>query len=138
MWRVEQCFEACGRRLSEARNEDYLPLRAHFANLLGHSGVALNDLIRAQDEPRAWALHSLDRECAKAKKVMDQPYTYAVGFLRRKGANPEEASPNQIWHAIFTLRRKVQSLRHKERGTKATRAERGRRLAKVAAENCPF
>lgn len=114
-WRVAECLGVCGRRLSTARNEDFLPIRAHFANLLGRSGQAFNDLMRSQDEPRTQAIHRLQVECGKAATVMPSAMNYVRGMLKNKGTSLEDASPNQLWHAIFTLRRKVQLERKKHK-----------------------
>lgn len=114
-WRAEQAYRAVGRRISTARNEDYLPLRAHFRNLAGDSGRAFRDHMRSHDEPRAQALHRLRIECQAAADVLPGAEAYVRGMLRNKGTSLDDASPKQLWHAIFTLRRKCQLERKKAR-----------------------
>ena len=129
-WRVDECLRACGRRLSLARNHDFLPLRAHFRNMLGDSGRAFNDLMRAEAEPRAQAIHILRVECGKASDVLPAAMGYIRGMLKNKGTSLEDASPKQIWHSIFTLRRKAQLERKKARRYPAKPQSR--------EVNCPF
>jgi hypothetical protein len=114
-WRVQECLAVCGRRLSQARNEDFLPLRAHFNNMLGHSDRAFRDHMRHQEEPRIAALFRLEAECRKAADVLPDAAGYVRGMLRNRGTSLEEASPKILWHAIFTLRRKAQ-LERKAKG----------------------
>ena len=60
-WRREQSIRSCGRRITEATQRDYLGLKAHFLDLLGESGQALNTLLRAESEPARIAAFKLNR-----------------------------------------------------------------------------
>lgn len=127
-WRVAHSLRACGRRLSTARNADFLPLRAHFRNLLGQSGMAFADLMRSQDEPRLAALHRMQIECRRAADVLPNAEAYITGMLHNRGITLQDASPNQIRHATFTLRRKAQLERKKHQA----------RQAATEHVDCPF
>lgn len=132
-FRQNEALRAVGRQISTARNEDYLRIKAHFLDLMGRAGAAFQAHMRAEEDPRRQAMHALIRECRASAAELPDAIGYARGFLTRKGTSLEDASPNQIWHALFTIRRKVQGLRHKARGTK-------RQPQPVATDddNCPF
>jgi hypothetical protein len=100
-WRHEQCRRACGRRISEASQPDFLPLRAHFLNLAGDPVAALQDLMRAETEPRRMAMHKLRRDCADRGLSLDYP---AAICRRQYRCALEDASPTQLWQLVFTIR----------------------------------
>jgi hypothetical protein len=117
-WRHSEVRRVVHRAgLRDCLNMHYLPLFAHFHELLGNSGRATKALVKAETEPRTWALHALQKEAVKAKDVMPEAMKYARGFLRNKrGVSLDEASDRDIWHAVFTVRRKAQALRKLKRG----------------------
>lgn len=108
-WRREQCMMAVERPgLSACRNEDYLPLRAHFLRIMGRTEEAEALDARAAMDPRRRALHEFQRACTLAAKVIDNPVAYAEGFLRRvANVRIDDASDKQIWRAVYLLRRKA-------------------------------
>lgn len=100
-WRHDQCRRAVGRRISEATQPDFLPLRAHFLNLAGNPAAAFETLMRAESEPRRVAMHKLQRECA----ARDLPLAYPESICRRQyRCGLEDASPKQLWTLVFTVR----------------------------------
>lgn len=100
-WRHEQCIKAIGRRITEAGQRDFLPLRAHFLDLLGQSGVALNVLLQAESEPQRIALFKLQSECS-ARRL---PLAYPEAICRRQyRCGLAEANAQQIWRLLFTVR----------------------------------
>jgi hypothetical protein len=115
-WRHRECMMAVERHgLTECRNEDFLPLKAHFIGLLGRTQAAEQIRVRAACEPRQWAMHTFERECAKAADVLPHAREYAAGFLRRaRKVTLDDATEKQIWQAIFLVRRRAAQLRRKE------------------------
>jgi hypothetical protein len=104
-WRHDQCIKAVGRRITEACQRDFLPLRAHFLDLIGLSGIALNVLLRSESEPHRIALYKLRRECA-ARRV-DLSYAEAICRNQFK-CSLDEANAKQLWCLLFTVRNRKQ------------------------------
>jgi hypothetical protein len=115
-WRHDQVRKAVGRAgLRECRNEDFLPLKAHFNELLGNMDAAFKAAFRHANEPRSWALFSLHKEATKAKDVLPGAMQYARGFLlNKRGVSLEDADEKAIWHAVFTVRNKAALERKKK------------------------
>jgi hypothetical protein len=116
-WRRRQCMIAVERPgLSLCRNEDYLPLQAHFLMILGRIDEAESAGERAAMDPRNRAMHEFRRACSAAASVLDNPESYAEGFLRRAcGVGLADASDRQIWRAVYLLKRKAGLEVRKER-----------------------
>lgn len=114
-WRHEQCQQCVERPgLTACRNEDYLPLRAHFLRLLGRDAAAEIALQRTWDDPRRQALAKLRAECEAAADVMPAAWNYAAGFVRNKrGVSIDDADAKTVWHAVFLVRRRAGQLRKK-------------------------
>jgi hypothetical protein len=114
-WRhrtVMQVVERPG--LIACRNEDYLPLLAHFLRMVGRENEANAAEARAATEPRTWALHALDEACRKVADVMPQAMAYAAGYIRRKrGCMIEDASDRDLWACVYMVKRKAAQLRKK-------------------------
>lgn len=120
-WRRRQCMIAVERPgLSVCRNEDYLPLKAHFLMILGRVDEAEAVGERAAMDPRNRAMHEFRRACSAAAGVLDNPEAYADGFLRRAcGVGIHDASDKQVWRAVYLLRRKAGLERKKELGVRS-------------------
>jgi hypothetical protein len=116
VWRHEQCLQCVEQRgLTACRNEDYLPLRAHFLRLLGRKAAAEIALQRTWDDPRRQALAKLRAECEAAADVMPAAWNYAAGFVRNKrGVSIDDADAKTVWHAVFLVRRRAGQLRRTE------------------------
>lgn len=104
-WRHAQCIRVCGRRITEAGQRDFLPLRAHFLDLVGQSGAAMNVHLAAESEPQRIALYKLTQECQKRRL----PLAYPEAICRRQyKCCLAEASAPQIWRLLFTVRNRRQ------------------------------
>lgn len=129
-WRHEQCQQTVERPgLSVCRNEDYLPLRAHFLRLLGRKDAAEIAAKRVWDDPRRQALAKLQHECRAAADVMPAAWDYAAGFVRNKrGVSIDDADAKTVWHAVFLVRRRAVQLRRTEKSNYEMheRRERGK------------
>jgi hypothetical protein len=118
-WRRDQQISAVNcESLTECHNEDYKVLIAHFKNLIpSQAGEALNAILEAESDPRRQALAVLRKECKAAEDIFPKGMEYVRGFLRnRRNCSLENADKKAIWHGIFTLRKKVQALRAKQKG----------------------
>ncbi len=130
--------------LRDCLNMHYLPLKARFLDLAGHTGASVRALVKAETEPRSWALNRLYAEAKAAEDVLPRAMDYAKGFLRNKrGVTLDEASDKDIWHAVFTIRRKAQAERKKKRGGETVtdvlaRVLPGKRARKPDPDNEPF
>lgn len=100
-WRHEQCIKAVGRRITEAGQADFLPLRAHFLNLVGQSGAAMNTLLAAESEPRRIAMYKLTQECQR--RGLRLAYAEAICRTQNRCALAE-ANAKQIWRLVFTIK----------------------------------
>ena len=100
-FRHEEAIRCCGKRVSEAAQRDYLPLKAHFQDLAGNSGAALNTLMRSESEPRRVALHKLTQECRARQLSMSYPASICK---RQFGCDLPQASAKQLWNLVFTVR----------------------------------
>jgi hypothetical protein len=114
-WRHRQCLVAVERGgLTQCRNEDYLPLKAHLLRLAGRDEEADRADTRAAVEPRTWALHAFERECSAVADVLPAARNYAAGFLRNKRSVAiEDASDKDLWSCVYLLRRRAEQLRKK-------------------------
>jgi hypothetical protein len=114
-WRRDQCMQAVERQgLTECRNEDYLPLMAHFLRLLGREDEAAALQERAEMEPRAYLMDQFQRACRDAAGAVDNPVQYAEGFLRRAcKCGIDDAPDKALWRAVYLLRNKVKCERKK-------------------------
>ena len=117
VWRHEQCQQTVERPgLTCCRNEDYLPLQAHFLRLLGRKVAAEIAAKRVWDDPRRQALAKLQHECRAAADVMPAAWNYASGFVRNKrGVSIDDADAKTVWHAVFLIRRRASQLRRTEK-----------------------
>jgi hypothetical protein len=121
-WRRSQCMQAVERPgLTACRNEDYLPLKAHFLRILGRTEEADAAQERAEMEPRAYLFDQFRRACNAAAGAVDNPAQYAEGFLRRAcKCGIDDAPDKALWRAIYLLRNKVKCEERKRKRTVAT------------------
>jgi hypothetical protein len=115
-WRRQQCMQVVERPgLTRCRNEDYLPLKAHFLRLAGDVQGAERATLRHSTEPRRWAMHQLERACMDAADVLPAALEYAAGCIRnRLGLSLEDADDKALWWATYTVRRKAMLERKRE------------------------
>jgi hypothetical protein len=112
-WRHQQCLLCVERPgLRFCRNEDFLPMRAHFLRILGKHQEADYALQRAITDPRRQVQAAFERECRQVGDVLPNARQYAAGFCRNKrGVNLDDADEKTLWHALFMIRRRAQQLR---------------------------
>jgi hypothetical protein len=110
-WRRAQAVEVCTRRISEARQQDYLLLHAHFADLAGESGVAFESLMRVSTNDKRVALYKL----GEALRGAELPESYAAAICRHQfRCEISQAGAKQVWNLVYTIRNRGQSRRRKE------------------------
>lgn len=114
-WRHHQQVMAVERgSLTVCTNEDFNFLKAHYLGQIGQTERANEIRVKAACEPRIWAKHKLDAECDAAADVLPHAREYAAGFLRNaRGVDMDSASPKQLWHAVYVVRRRAAQLRRK-------------------------
>ena len=126
-WRHRQCLMVAERAgLTLCRNEDYVPLRAHFLHGAGAALLMLGRdrgtrlqaraaglLRKAETEPRRWALAKLRREMAGVRDVIQDPEGYVAQIARCKFKTTDvgELSDKQLWTLMFDVRRAAQRRR---------------------------
>ena len=112
-WRHRQCQMAVERPgLTACRNEDFLPLKAHFLRLLGDEAGAEEAQLRASGEARRQAWWGLERACNAAADVLPAAWQYASGFMRNKrGCGLDDADAKALRHAAYVVSRKAAALR---------------------------
>jgi len=109
VWRREVAIRACGRRISEAVQRDYLTLKATFQDLAGESGRALETLLRSESEPQRVALYRLTQECGK--RGLQLAYPEAI-CRRQYHCGLSQASPKQLWNLLYTVRNRREVKKH--------------------------
>ena len=100
-WRHEMAVQACGYRISEARQEHWSDLRAAFLDLAGQPEKAYRTHVRSVDNKRRVALYKLEQECAARGLDVSYPATICRRQFR---LSLEEASAKQLWCLVFTVR----------------------------------
>lgn len=111
VWRRAEAVKAAGCRVSEATQNEYLRLLAHFQDLAGDSGRALETELRSAEEPRRVALRKLRLECAARGLSMGYPEAIC---RRQYKCGLDEAAPNQLWRLVFTVRNRRKKAAKKE------------------------
>ncbi|WP_043586340.1 hypothetical protein [Geminisphaera colitermitum] len=103
-WRKWQTGRATGgvQSLRECVSElHYLPLLAHFSDMLGDGGGALNLLLRHAEEGRIRVFFKLQEALAER----DLNEAYAASICRRQyRCDLGDASEKQLWSLFFTVR----------------------------------
>ena len=87
--------------------DDYKRLEAHFLNLLGEPGAALNAHIRAETEPRRVAEYKLLEACRRAGLHL----SHAEAICRRQnhGLSLDDVPAKTLWHLVFTINNRRKS-----------------------------
>jgi hypothetical protein len=114
-WRHRQTMQIVERSgLTQCRQEDYLPLRAHFLQLLGYKLAARRDWAKSATDDIRQALAVLRQEKEKARDVIDDPHAYVDAIARSKyktGLIESDLAAKQIWTLVFDIRRAAQQRR---------------------------
>lgn len=98
--------------LRDCSQRDLLKLVAHFDDLAGEPGKAVDAHMRDEVKDSAIALRKLHAECAA--RGLDISYAAKICLKQYKCAL-EDASPNQLWRLVFTIRnrkKKVAKIDH--------------------------
>jgi hypothetical protein len=101
-WRRAEQFAATGKdSLTLCTQADYLSLLAHFANLGGQSGVAMNAHLRDATSDRRIALHKLKTELAARGLTLAWVATIARNKFKQA---VEDCTAKQLWNLVFDIR----------------------------------
>lgn len=101
-WRQMEQQNAVGKdSLRDCTQADYLSLVAHFEKLKGEDGRAVQAHLRSQVKDQALALFKLKEACRE--RALDLAYPAAI-CRRQFKCTLEEASPNQLWNLLFTIK----------------------------------
>jgi len=101
-WRQMEQQNAVGKdSLRDCVQADYLKLRAHFEELAGESGRAVETHLADAMKPGAIALLKLREACAERGLKMEYPGAIC---RRQYKCAIEEANASQLWQLVFTVR----------------------------------
>lgn len=99
-WRQEESIKACGRRISEAIQDDWANLKSAFEDLAGNPVAAFKTQLRDGDNKRRVAMHKL----AEALRKKELPLSYAESICRPQfKCSLDEASAKQLWCLFYTI-----------------------------------
>lgn len=101
-WRRREQFKAVGiESLRHCSKRHLLKLIAHFQDLAGEPGRAVNTHMRDEVKDSAIAMRKLEAECAARGIQISYP---AKICAKQYKCALEDASPNQLWRLVFTVR----------------------------------
>lgn len=98
--------------LRDCTQRDKLKLIAHFQDLAGEPGRALTTHMVDEVKDSAIAMRKLEAECAARGLNISYP---AKICLKQNKCALEDASPNQLWRLVFTVRNRKKKVSHNER-----------------------
>ena len=105
--------------LRDCTQSDLLKIVAHFEDLAGEPGRALDAHMRDEVKDSAIAMRKLEAECAARELSLEYP---AAICRRQNKCELDAATPNQLWRLVFTIRNRKKKVSHEP----------------VLTENCPF
>jgi hypothetical protein len=101
-FRHEHVVIATGKAgLRDCVQDDYLPVKAHFLDLIGESGAAMNAHLAHGVESRKLALHHLEKMCEQ--RGVNLAYAASICRSMFKCAL-DDASVKQLWKITFRLK----------------------------------
>lgn len=100
-WRRDQSIAACGKRITEATQGDYLRLRAHFEDLCGEPDRAMRTMWEEDNQATKVAFRRLCIECKQRGLDLNYP---GVICKKQFHCSLKEATAKQLWCLIFTIR----------------------------------
>lgn len=112
-WRTQQAQIACGKRISEATNDDYNRLKSHFYNLGGNSGAAFKATMADGSEGTRRAMHNL--EAALYTFGLKMPYAESICRDQFR-CSLAQATAEQIEKVMFTVNTRGRSMVKRQRG----------------------
>ena len=87
--------------------DDYKIVEAHFLNLLGETGRAMNALVQHQSNPRRVAEYKLTQACKDAGVNI----AYAAAICQRVfKCCLDDASAEVIWKVMFTVKNRARKV----------------------------
>jgi hypothetical protein len=107
-YRRRHVATACGKHgLRCCSQDDYGLVKAHFQDLLGETGKAMNTLVHAEGNGRRVAEHKLVRACEAAKLSV----AYAATICRNQfKCSLEDATEKQLWCLTFTVKNRARKV----------------------------
>jgi hypothetical protein len=132
-WRRRHTLIAVERAgIRACTQEDYAPLAAHFARVLGEAEASLGNPARARRSmrladrmsqraacaPRRVAAAKLESELHAAADCIERPRAYVASIARARfrTAALEDLTERQIWMLVYDLRRNASRRRTKAKG----------------------
>jgi len=111
-FRHEHVITACRKHgLRCCSQADYGAVKAHFQDLLGESGRAMNTLVHAEGNQRRIAEYKLVQACQTAGLTL----AYAASICRNQyKCSLEDATETQLWNLKFTIDKRGRALRQRE------------------------
>ncbi|WP_043588968.1 hypothetical protein [Geminisphaera colitermitum] len=103
-WRHQETGKVTGGITSLRRcvsELHFLPLIAHFNNLLGEGGMALRTLLRHAEAGRITVFYKLQQ--ALAERGLSEGYAAAI-CRRQYKCDLGDAEEKQLWHLFFTIK----------------------------------
>jgi hypothetical protein len=97
--------------LRDCTQRDVLKLVAHFEDLAGQPGRAIDAHMRDEMKDSSIAMRKLEVECAE--RGLDLSYPAKICQKQYKCAL-EDAAPNQLWRLVFTVRNRRKVRREME------------------------
>lgn len=102
-YRQTHIAQACGRLdLDCCTQDDYKRAEAHFLDILGEPGFAMNALVKSESNPKRVADWKLRQACAEFG--YDLAYAAAICRAQNHGAGLEDVGAKAIWCLVFTIR----------------------------------
>jgi hypothetical protein len=111
-WRHREVASASGKLgLRCCGQEDYLPVRAHFLEMVGETGEAFATHVRAVTDARRTAEFKLVQACEE----FGYRLSYADAICRRqnRGLGLDQVGEKTLWRLVFTIRNRGFSQRRK-------------------------
>jgi hypothetical protein len=100
-FRHDQVVKACGKiGLRCCSQDDYLRVKAHFLDLLGETGKALDAHVRAETEGLRVVTNKIHAACREFGFTLG----YANKICQRFRVNLDGATEKQLWTVFYTVR----------------------------------
>jgi hypothetical protein len=111
-WRREQVRAACGRYgLTEAGNDDFLPIKRHFLSLTDRAAEEFETALREDGEMRRRHLHNL--KVALGEDGLTQGYAESIS-RNKFGYGTKDCTDAQLLQLVMTVRARVAQKARKE------------------------
>lgn len=102
-FRHDEVVKACSKiGLRCCSQEDYKIVEAHFLNLLGETGKAMNALLAAQTEERRTVLTKIREACQQFGFTLG--YAESICRQRAGGQGLDQADVKKLWTTFYTVR----------------------------------